>query len=245
MTDLCLYQFAASHYNEKARWALDLKGVPHQRISLLPGPHMSTMKRLTGATTTPALVDGERVVAGSTAILEHLEARFPEPALLPGDPEARERARRIVRDWDERVGPAVRLAKFFEVLEPGYVVGTFGVGQGRARLTAYRLLFPVVGRLMKRRMQIDAEHAAPARELTRQALDFVAKESQATGYLAGDGFGIADLTCAALLMPCVDVVDSGGPAEAATRKRDAWLARWADHPGSEWVRRIYARHRRA
>jgi glutathione S-transferase len=38
----------------------------------------------------PTLVDGEFVLAESTAILEYLEARFPEPALLPSG--VRERA---------------------------------------------------------------------------------------------------------------------------------------------------------
>ena len=37
-----LWQFTASHYNEKARWALDWKGVAHVRQSLLPGPHALT-----------------------------------------------------------------------------------------------------------------------------------------------------------------------------------------------------------
>jgi hypothetical protein len=32
-----LFQFTYSHFNEKARWALDLKHVPHVRHSLLPG----------------------------------------------------------------------------------------------------------------------------------------------------------------------------------------------------------------
>ena len=68
MTDITLYQFAGSHFNEKARWALDLKGVDHERVSLMPGPHAPRMKKLTGRTDTPVLVDGEEVVAGSTAI---------------------------------------------------------------------------------------------------------------------------------------------------------------------------------
>src|SRR6185503_21320125 len=34
-----LWQFRFSHFNEKARWALDWKRVPHTRSSLLPGWH--------------------------------------------------------------------------------------------------------------------------------------------------------------------------------------------------------------
>jgi glutathione S-transferase len=51
-----LLQFRHSPYNEKVRWALDLKRVPHTRRSLLPGPHVATVRRLTGRTHTPVLV---------------------------------------------------------------------------------------------------------------------------------------------------------------------------------------------
>lgn len=245
MAEIELFQFEGSHFNEKARWGLDWKSVPHERISLLPGPHMRTMKKLTGATQTPALRDAGQVVAGSTEILEHLEARFPEPALFPSDPAERERALSIVRHWDAEVGPAVRLAKFFEVMEPAYAVGTFAQSKGALTKGFYRVAFGAVGRIMKSKMGIDAESAAAAREVTRGAFDFVAKEPSASGYLVGDRFTVADLTCAALLMPCVTLAEWGGPEDAPTEKNRAWLAKWAEHPGAAWVRETYRRHRGA
>lgn len=244
MADIILYQFPASHFNEKARWALELKAVPHERISLLPGPHAPRMKRLTGRTQTPALVDGDAVVAGSTAILAHLERRFPEPALEPADRADRERAAAIVREFDEEVGPAVRLAKFFEVMSADYALQVFCAEKPALVRAAYRASFPLVSRVMRRSMGIDAASAERGRERTRRALDFVAKEAGDGGYLVGGRFGVADLTCAALLMPAVDVGDLGGPAPADAAEERAWLARWADHPGAAWVREIYRRHRR-
>jgi glutathione S-transferase len=104
---------------------------------------------------------------------------------------------------------------------------------------------PLLGPFMKRTMGIDAQSATAARETTREALDFVAKEPGAGGYLVGERFTVADLTCAALLMPCVAVAEWGGPEDAATEKNRAWLARWAGHPGAEWVREIFRRHRRS
>lgn len=245
MAEIELFQFEGSHFNEKARWGLDWKSVDHERTSLLPGPHMRTMKKLTGETQTPALRDGETVVAGSTAILEHLEARFPEPALFPADAAERERALALVSHWDAEVGPAVRLAKFFEVMESAYAVGTFGQSQSALTKVLYRATFPLVGGLMKRMMSINPENAAAAREVTRGAFDFVAKEPGPAGYLIGDRFTVADLTCAALLMPCVTLEEWGGPPDADTEKNRAWLAKWADHPGAEWVRETYRRHRRS
>jgi glutathione S-transferase len=45
MAGITLYQFEGSHYNEKARWALDLKGVPHERAR----PWISSPERRPGA----------------------------------------------------------------------------------------------------------------------------------------------------------------------------------------------------
>jgi len=243
MSDITLYQFASSHYNEKARWALDWKAVPHERVSLLPGPHMLRIRKLTGRTQTPVLVDGERIVPDSAAILAHLEQRFPEPPLVPADPADRQRAFGIATRFDAEVGPAVRLAKFFDVMNATYAAQAFCDEQSALTRAVYRASFPIVAGVMKRSMGIDADNAVVARERTRQALDFVAKESQATGYLAGGDFCIADLTCAALLMPTVDLSDLGGPLRVDTDEERRWLARWADHPGVEWVRGVYRRHR--
>jgi glutathione S-transferase len=241
---LTLYQFPASHYNEKARWALDWKGIEHERVSLLPGPHAPFVKRLTGDTQTPVLRDGETVIAGSAAILEHLERRFPEPPLVPADPADRERADAIVRQFDDEVGPAVRLAKFFEVMSGAYALQVFCADRSRLVRGLYRASFPLVSQIMKRSMGIDAERARHARERTRAALDFVRDETAGRQYLVGDRFSVADLTCAALLMPVVDVGALGGPAVATTDEEGAWLARWSDHPGAAWVRDIYSRQRR-
>jgi len=74
-----LWQIDISHYSEKARWALEYKGVDHGRRSALPGSHIPIALFLTrGAQPTmPVLrIDGENV-GDSTAIIATLEARFP------------------------------------------------------------------------------------------------------------------------------------------------------------------------
>ena len=243
MSDIILYQFPASHYNEKVRWALDLKQVPHRRISLLPGPHAPKMKRLTGRTHTPVLVIGDEVVAGSSAILAYLEQNYPDPPLEPVDQGERERALAIATTFDKQVGPAVRLAKFFEVMNGEFAIRTFCAEKSPLVRTLYRAGFPLVHQVMQRSMAINAENAMKGREETERALDYVVRESGPGGYLVGNNFSVADLTCAALLMPAVAVADLGGPALANTDAERAWLQRWADHPGAAWVREIYRRHR--
>jgi glutathione S-transferase len=60
------------------------------------------VRELSGQDLVPVLVDGELVLPDSTAILEHLEERFPDPPLYPADP-ARRAEVRIFIDWFNRV----------------------------------------------------------------------------------------------------------------------------------------------
>jgi glutathione S-transferase len=241
-----LHQFPLSHFNEKARWALDWKGVPHRRVSYLPGPHMPWIRRLSGQTATPVLeIDGERV-AGSARIVEWLDRRFPARPLLPDDPGARERADAIVREFDAEVGPAVRTALFSVLLgEPGYLCRIFSAPRSAPVRVAYRATFPLARGLIARANGVtDPQGVRAAFERTRRALDFVAKASPEGGPLVGDRFGAADLTCAALLAPLVNPAhpDMARPEPVPASLR-GFLAQWAEHPGALWVLDQYARHR--
>jgi glutathione S-transferase len=86
-----LWQLRISHYNEKVRWALDYKRIPHLRRSLLPGLHSAKAKALTGdCATTPVLTLDGRSIGDSTRIIAAIENRWPEPPLYPQDePELR------------------------------------------------------------------------------------------------------------------------------------------------------------
>lgn len=244
MSEIELFHFTSSHFNEKARWTLELKRVPHSRTSFLPGPHLAPVQKLTGGSTVPAIRDSGVVIAGSAEIIDHLEAKFPEPALYPEDPAQRERALAIQREFDDEVGPAVRLALFFDVLDGEFATAAFAVDKSAAAKLAYRVSFPLIHPIMIKRIGINAESATVARDRVTQALDFVVKESAETGYLVGDRFSVADLCCASLLMLTARVGEFGGPDMHSNERVDSWLARWADHPGTDWVREIFRRHRR-
>ncbi len=43
-----LYEFSLSHYNEKARWALDYKGIPYHSEPVLPGLHFGKNQEIIG-----------------------------------------------------------------------------------------------------------------------------------------------------------------------------------------------------
>lgn len=241
-----LHQFPYSHYNEKTRWALDYKSVPHRRIGYLPGLHGVAIRKLTGRTETPVLKIGGLVVSGSAAIIDALEANYPEPPLYPADP-GRKAAALALQSWlDEEVGPQVRRALFSELIrESGYLCTLFASEKPLPTRLLYRAMLPLSGGLIRRSMGITGPASVDAAfRAVEDALDRVASQAGPGGYLVGDSFTVADLAAAALLAPACNPAhpDMEMPLPRP-RRIDAWLARWAGHPGTQWVRDIYRKHR--
>ena len=107
-----LWHIGVSHYSEKVRWALDWKGVEHERREPPPGVHMAlALWWSRGETKTfPVLeLDGERIL-DSTAIIGALEAQVARAAALSRrSPSDRRQALDLEDYFDENLGPAVRL----------------------------------------------------------------------------------------------------------------------------------------
>lgn len=240
-----LLQFRFSHFSEKARWALDFKGLAHTRRSLLPGPHVPALKRLTGRTQVPVLrIDGE-VIAGSAEIVEQLEVRFPERPLYPSRPEWREQALEVQRWFDAEVGPDGRAAFFLDLLpEGGYAARCFSQGFGGAGRAVYRAAFPVTRVVMRKVMRLDASRRERWLATLERGLEFVATRAGPAGFLVGDRFSVADLTAASLLqLVCFPPELEFGLPTPRPPVIEAWLSRWAEHPGTRWVRAMYREHR--
>jgi len=244
-----LLQFRRSPYNEKVRWALDLKRVPHRRRSLLPGPHMGVVKKLTGRTHTPVLLtDTGEVIDGSARIVEWLEQRHPQPRLLPADAAEREAALAIQRRFDEDITPRIRRAVLDALLRsPAAFAGVFAEAETPFKRRLYALIVPLAAPLVRKGNGITGPAAvADGIAAAGEALDFVAASAGPDGYLVGDALSIADITAATTLATLVRPPASpmqapqGASAEFATL-----IARFRDHPGADWVRRTYARHRGA
>jgi glutathione S-transferase len=239
-----LFQFRASHFNEKARWALDWKAVPHVRQTLLPGPHLPRVLWLTGQQQVPVLVTDEETISDSTRIIAALESRWPTPPLYPADEAARRRALELEDYFDEQLGPAMRRAIFFEVLDdPDFMTDAFAGDEGPIGKWLYRTSQPVLSRVMRAAMNVTPEGAERSRAKVREALDRIETELQPSGYLVGDTFTVADLTAAALLSPAVTPPEFPypwpTPPPGAARYRDELAA----HPAFRWAAEMYRRHR--
>jgi len=93
-----LYNFFRSGTSHRLRIALNLKGITYDYVAvdLRAEEHLgAAFKALNPQGLVPALVDGDRVLTQSPAIIEWLEERHPDPPLLPADPEARARVRAL------------------------------------------------------------------------------------------------------------------------------------------------------
>jgi glutathione S-transferase len=239
-----LWQFTASHFNEKARWALDWKGIRHTRRSLLPGAHVPVILWMTGQKSVPVLqLDGE-AIADSTRIIAELERRFPDRPLYPADPTARARALELEEFFDEEIGPHLRRCLFHVALpDAGFVSALFSQDAGPLARTLYRAAFPVTRMVMRIDMGIDDDGFARSLVRLEAALDRLEREIGPSGYLAGDAFSVADLTAAALLTPLTAPPEFPYAFPPVPKATLDFQARFAGRPGLEWARDMYRRHR--
>jgi glutathione S-transferase len=235
-----LWQYNFSNFNEKARWALDFKGVSHARRSLLPGgPRAMAFSR---RGTLPVLdIDGERIV-DSTRIIAALEQRFPRPELYPDDLNDRSAALQLEDFFDEEAGHELRRAAFYEWrTNPAFVSGLLTTGRSQTTRAFMRAALPGAMIYARRRYRIYPADAERARAKLTAALDRIVAERKPSGYLVGDSFSVADLTAAALLYPLAM------PAQLQYRSPEPpdWgaLRSQAQHPATDWIREMYRRHR--
>jgi glutathione S-transferase len=248
VTTPVLYHIEVSHYNEKARWALDYKGVPHKRKAPMPMAHMAWAVAMTRgqSKTFPILRLNGDTVHDSTKIIERLERDYPEPPLYPSDPDDLRRALELEEFFDEELGPHIRRAAFAEVTRDSEAFAWIAAPHaGKLMHAGFKGFAAIAGPMTRMRYGINDETAVKGREKTVAALDRVESEVGPSGYLAGDGFTVADLTAAALLFPLVrppessEALPPGGLPELLQRLR----AEHERRPAFDWVREMYRRHR--
>ena len=234
-----LWQYSFSHFNEKARWALDYKRIPHRRRSLLPGGPRAMWFSARG--TLPVLdLDGERIV-DSTRIIAALEGRHADQPLYPRDQEERKRALALEEHLDEEMGHDVRRVAFFD-WEPDYVAALMMTAQPSIIRRPFRATLPIGMRTFARaRFRIYPDDVEESRGKVVAALDRMEAELGSGHYLVGGAFSVADLTACSLLYPLAwpDEVQYDPPRPTAWEFRE----RIADRPALAWVRETYRRHR--
>ena len=243
-----LWHFPISHFNEKVRWALDWKRVPHRREAL-SASYPFRAWWATGHVTLPVLHLGGRAIRDSTAILAALEQRHPEPPLYPRDPALLARALEI-EDWfDEEIAPSVRTLVVSALMERAGAARTVEVMLPSAHpavQSVFRGLHPLFQHYYYRRHKMDAAARDAAGRIVRSGFERVTRELGAADYLAGDAFSVADLTAASMLTPLVrppgchwaGIGDYPDPVESLVLELRGSRA-------YRWVGEMYRRHRGA
>jgi glutathione S-transferase len=238
-----LWHIEVSHYNEKARWALDYKGIPHRRRAPMPGVlHPLVALAKTRKPLLPILdIDGESI-GDSTRIIATLERRYPEPPLYPADPDERRRALELEDFFDEQVAPYMRRLLFWELSRDGERAAK-GLRALGAPVPPGRLAGPTVA-VVARRYGGNAKAMEDARAHAVAGFERVVAETGPSGYLVGDAFSVADLTAASILFHLAEppefqyVIPEFPP--------NVYEFRDSLPPESlEWIRRMWREHRPA
>lgn len=133
---MILYSYWRSSASYRVRMALNLKRLDHEirPVHLVRDggeQFKENYSALNPQQLVPTLVDGDAVITQSMAMLEYLEERHPEPALLPRDPAGRARVRAIGQAIACDIHPLNNL----RVLK--YLTDTAGLDE-QARLAWYR-----------------------------------------------------------------------------------------------------------
>jgi stringent starvation protein A len=90
-------------YCARVRIVLAEKGIEYETVVIDLGNRPAWVYGLNAPGRVPIL-DGDFVLPESEVIMEYLEDRHPDPALLPREPEARARARLLVHRFDDNLG---------------------------------------------------------------------------------------------------------------------------------------------
>lgn len=241
-----LWQIKISHYNEKARWALDFKGVPHKRRA--PLPMIGTVPAawvMTRRTTFPVLRLDGRAIGDSTQIIAALEERYPDPPLYPADPAERARALELEDFFDEELAPHLRRYVWHETTkEPATFLRTALPGSPTALYAAMRPTAGVTAALLRRRYGINEQTAQESRRKVVAAMDHLEQELGDRDYLVGDRFSVADLTAATLFTPLVLPPERQYPPDAPPVGPVRDLSEELEaRAGATWVREMFRRHR--
>ena len=239
-----LWHLAMSHYNEKARWALDWKRIPHTRRATMPGVHVAVAKRLAGTETFPILQVGNEVFADSSEIISALDRRWPARPLLPDDPAELDRALELQQQFDTVLAPAVRSLAYQHLLvDPDLSAKMLSTGGGVGRERTLRFLQPLLTPLMRKNFDVPPPFDDGPEQIVLAQVEQIGQMTAGREFLVGEQFTVADLTAASFLAPlvCLDALPARLPA--LPRSLQPFAENITSTPGGQWAARTYRANR--
>ena len=240
-----LWHIPFSHYSEKARWALDYKGIAHRR-RVLGSNYLIRVWRATGQGKLPVLWLDGRAIADSTRIIAALEEHYPEPPLYPREAAARQRALPLEDDLDETLGPALRAAVVTPLFrhDPDTALRMLTTGMGSKAYPGLRPLLRVFPWFYRFRHKISERNLERDRAVVAAALDRIEHTRQGRAYLVGEAFTVADLTAASLLGPLLQPPEIQYPLQLQLPPYlEDYRTKLLQYPAVQWAAGIYRLHR--
>ena len=240
-----LLEFPHSHYCEKARWALDYKGIPFEAVAIMPGFHMITVRKYAPDTSVPVLLDNNEVVQGSSEIINYIERIYLSYPLTPTDSDQRRACLDIERAMDKRLGVNIRQILYYRLLaHPDFIRYCFTHPMSRLRQLIFNLLYPVLRYKMHQKYVISTAKVDQAKREFSTAVSEIEKLLNQRQCLVGSQFTRADLSVASMLSLLVMPPEHPFPwKKIPDPQTRAFLNEFQDHPVSEWVRNMYKDHR--
>ena len=101
---MILFDAARCPYCARARIVLAEKAIPYETVEIDLSDRPAWLYEKNPRGKVPVIEEDEFIMPESSVIMEYLEERFPEPALLPDDPADRAAARLWIWDFDRRLG---------------------------------------------------------------------------------------------------------------------------------------------
>ncbi len=248
MKPITLYQFEISHFSEKVRFLLDYKNIPYNKIDVLYGAGQKVVDKLTGQRQVPVIVDPnnqKRIVHDSTAIALYLDERYPDPPLIPRDPDARAETL-MLEDWlDHALGVVARRLFVWRMRgDNDFIRKTMEMNSDTLTRRLIPVMSPVLMKVLMLRDGINERSVADARVATETTLTILDNRLARAPYLMGDTPTLADFTAAgtAMLLQLPphgylrfppDVAHGGVPEVQTAHKRFF-----------EWKDKLYAKFRK-
>jgi glutathione S-transferase len=226
---LKLYDIFWSHYCEKARWCLDFKRLAYDIVRVNPFTR-SEVRALGRRGDVPVLQDDGGIIEGSAAIAAHLEARHPDPPLLPPGPVERAEGLALEAGLVEELGADARRVAYEVALENTALLEGTILWSRAPKRWLNPLMIRLVEPRLRHRFAIDPEQVRRSRERLHRLLPGLLERAGARGHMVGGQFTLADLTAAALMDPLEIVPEF---------VRDPGYA-----PLFDWKRRLMRRHGR-
>jgi glutathione S-transferase len=249
-----------SHYNERARWALDRFGLAYVEQAYMPMLHVAAVAAAVlpagagradrGSTrlSTPVLIDAGQVIADSGEILGWVDRRHGDSRTsLRWSPRSLE----LEQTFAERLGPDARRLAYHYIIDDARGMRELAERNvPRAQAKLFAAMLPVGRRLIRDKLRIDEEHVARSLARIEATFDDIeARLADGRPYLLGDRFSGADLTFAALASLVVLVQPSEGyaawlpPVDQAPPEFAALIRRTRERPAGRFILRMFAEER--